>query len=174
MKELLEKVLAFRKKANQNDVETLITHLGDAPSIPVLEEVLAYYKREEKRILTEDLLEWMMEHDQTTFETDEVKVAIKTYVHAKMEDSNRAFDWLNSHEYGDLIKTTVDFPKGEFTEEAQGILEELGLSFSMKNGVHPQTLKKVISDRLAAGEDLPSEDDGIKVTYFDECQVKQK
>lgn len=174
MKELLEKVASLRKPANESHVAHLITYLGDAPSIATIEEVLSYYKREEKRILTEDLLEWMMEKDLTNFETDDVKVVIKTYVNAKLEDTERAFDWLTAHEYGDLIKTTVDFPKGEFTTEAQSALEEMGLSFSMKNGVHPQTLKKVISDRLAAGEDLPDEDNGIKVTYFDECQVKEK
>jgi hypothetical protein len=174
MKTLLEKIRNFNQPMNPNYVQALVDFLGESPSIETLEEVLKYYKREEKRLRTEDLLEWMNSNDQVNFETDDFKVSIRTFVSAKMADINKGFDWLNSHDYGDLIKTTVDFPKGEFTDEAKAALEEMGLSFTRKDGVHPQSLKKVMSDRLNAGEDLPSEDDGIKVGYFDECAVKIK
>ena len=174
MKELLEKIQSFRKPVNQEHVDLLIDKLGDAPSIATLEAVVKYYKNEQRRLLSEDLLEWMMEKDITNFESDEYKVSIKTYINAKMADPIRGFHWLMENQYGDLIKTSVDFPKGEFTAEAQGVLEEMGLSFSRKDGVHPQTLKKVMSDRLEAGESLPDEDNGIKVSYYDECLVKEK
>lgn len=174
MKDLLEKIKSLRKPADYSHVNYLIEKLGEAPSIATIEEVLKYYKREEKRLLSEDLLEWMNEKDITNFESDDFKVSIKTYVSAKLADSEAAFQWLTEKGYEDLIKTSLDFPKGEFNEEAQAVLEEMGLSYTMENGVHPQSLKKVISDRLEAGEDLPDEDQGIKVSYYDECMVKEK
>ena len=174
MKELLNKIRDFRVPADQKHVELLVDYLGETTSIATLEEVLKHYKREEKRILTEDLLEWMNENDQLSYETEDFKVSIKTYVSAKMQDPEKGFKWLIEHGYGDSIKDTLDFPKGEFTEEAEQALSEMGLSYQRKSGVHPQSLKKIISDNLKAGEDLPDEDDGIKVSYFDECQVKEK
>lgn len=174
MKILLEKVQGLRKPVNESHVAYLIKQLGEAPSIATIEAVLKHYKNELKKILSGDLLEWMMEHDQTSFENEALKVTIKTFVSAKMEDPEKGFDWLTENEYGDLIKTTVDFPKGEFTDETKETLKEMGLSFTMKNGIHPQTLKKVISDRLDAGEDLPNEEEGIKIHYYDECHIKDK
>ena len=174
MIELLDTIRAFRKVATESKVEALITQLGATPSIPVLEEALKYYKREEKRLLTEDLLEWMNENDQQSFETEDYKVTIKTYVSSKVMDTESAFSWLIKNQYGDLIKDTLDFPKGELTEEMENTLAVLGASYIKKSGIHPQSLKKIISDRLKAGEDLPDEDMGIKVSYYDECQVKTK
>lgn len=174
MKQLLEQIEGLRKPVNEEHVAYLIKQLGEAPSIATIEAVLDHYKRVEKKILGGDLLEWMMENDMTSLETEDFKVAIQTYVSASIKDTDAAFNWLTANQYGDLIKTSVDFPKGEFTSEAQELLMEMGLSFTRKDGVHPQTLKKVISDRLKAGESLPDEDQGIMVNYYDECKVRSK
>ena len=183
MKALLEKIAKLKKPATDVEVSNLIAHLdtyiekGTNISIPVLEEVLKHYKAELKKILSKELLEWMMENDMDAFETEDYKVAVKTYVNASMADKDnpdKAFEWLTKHQYGDLIKTSVDFPKGEFTDEAQGKLAKMGLSFTRKDGIAPASLKKIISDRLQAGESLPDEEQGIKVSYYDECQVKEK
>ena len=174
MKDLIERVREFQEPADDNRVSSIIDYLGDTISIKTLEEVVKHYKREEKKILSEDLLEWMHENDQTSFETDDVKVSIKTYVSTKVLDPSLAFPWLISHQYGDLIKDTLDFPKGQLTEDVEHTLEEMGLSYVKKSGIHPQTLKKVISDRLHAGEDLPDEETGIKVNYYDECSINEK
>lgn len=174
MKDLLERVREFRREATEGEVAQLIAILGETTSIPVLEEALAHYKREEKAILTGDLLEWMRENDLERFENEDVKVDISTYVSAKVDDADSAFRWLEANQYGDLIKDTLDFPKGEFTPEAEHLLSELGVSYSKKSGIHPQSLKKIMSDRLKAGETLPSEDSGIKINFYDECRVKGK
>ena len=174
MKDLLDRLKGFRKEATQEEVAQLIAILGDTTSIPVLEEVLKHYKAEEKAILTGDLLEWMRENDLEKFENEDVKVYIDTYVSAKVDDPNAAFRWLEDHQYGDLIKDTLDFPKGEFTVEAESLLEELGVSYTKKSGIHPQSLKKIMADRLRAGESLPDEDAGFKLSFYDECKVKEK
>ena len=175
MNNLLEKIRSFQEPANLVHVREITDSLGETPSIKTLEEVLKHYKAEMKRILGKDLLEWMNENEQTTFETEDLKVSIKTYVSAKMLDPDFGFRWLIDNQYGDLIKDNLEFPKGELTPEAEGALEELGLSFIKKSGIHPQSLKKIITDRLNAGEMLPDEEgNGIKVGYFDECVVKEK
>lgn len=139
-----------------------------------IEANLKEKKDELKQILSKDLLDWMQENDQMSFETEDCKVSIKTYVNAKVLDTNSGFRWLEENQYGDLIKDTLEFPKGEFTDDVREALDGLGLSYIKKSGIHPQSLKKIISDRLNAGESLPDEDDGIKVGYYDECVVKSK
>ena len=177
MKELLERALVLGGAVNQDDVAVIIQQLvGNQPDVSVksLEEVTKYFKNEERRLRTEDLLEWMNENDQQAFETEDCKVTIRTSVSSKVMNAELAFAWLIKNQYGDLIKDTLDFPKGELTEEVENSLLSMGLSYVKKSGIHPQTLKKVMSDRLNDGEDLPDEDVGIKVNYFDECVVKSK
>ena len=174
MKDLLDKVRKLRREENQEEVTALINDLGATPSIPVLEAVLKHYKAVEREILTTDLLEWMQENDQTTFETDTEKVSIATYVSAKVKYTDAAFGWLISNQYGDLIKDTLDFPKGEFNDQAKAALESLGVSYTMKSGIHPQSLKKIMSDRLKAGSALPDEEYGFNINYFDEVRIKNK
>jgi hypothetical protein len=174
MKDLLDQIRALRKEATQEEVDQLIAILGDTTSIPVLEIVLSHYKAKEKAILEGDLLEWMRENDLEKFENEDVKVNIATYVSAKVANPDGAFSWLESHEYGDLIKDTLDFPKGEFNADVEYALGQLGASYTKKSGIHPQSLKKIMSDRLKSGEDLPSEDDGIALNFYDLCVVKGK
>ena len=179
MTDLLKRIIDFNAPADPEKVKDLIKFLGETPSLNTLDAVLKIYKLEEKQILSKDLLEWMNENDQVKFETEEVKVTIKTYVQPKIIDTTLAFSWLEENQYGDLIKDNLEFPKGELTPEAENKLNELGLSYVKKSGIHPMSLKKIMGDRLKAGEDLPfSEDDnigdGIKVGYYDECVVKEK
>lgn len=174
MKDLLDKISEFRKKATQGEVDQLIATLGETTSIPVLEEVLKYYKAKEREILSGDLLEWMQENDLTTFETDDYKITISTYVSAKVTEPEVAFKWLGENGYSDLIKDSLDFPKGEFTPEVEQRLAELGVSYTKKSGIHPQSLKKIMSDRLSSGDPMPVEDDGVVVSYYDEAKVKEK
>jgi hypothetical protein len=171
MRDLLDRIRELRRIPSSEEVDQLLTE--DMLSIPLLEALLKARKAEEKEILTGPLLEWMQENDQLSFETEDGhKVSIATYVSAKVEDADEAFKWLEERQYGDLIKDTLEFPKGEFTDELARALEEHGASYSKKSGIHPQSLKKIISDRLKAGEDLPSEDDGFVVNYYDEAKVK--
>jgi len=174
MKDLLTKVRALQRKSTLQEVEALIKDLGELPSIEVLEEVLAHYKESLRETLSKDLLEWMQENDMDMFENEDVRVSIATYVSAKVKDPDLAFAWLNSHQYGDLIKDTLDFQKGELSAEIEKALESLGASYTKKSGIHPQSLKKIMSDRLKTGDDLPYPEDGIDVSYFDECKVKEK
>lgn len=174
MKELLEQVKSMMRPVNPENVQWLIDKLGKAPSIATLKEVLKHYEKELLDIRKGDILEWMQENEIDKFENEELSVSIRTHVSPKMADPDRGFLWLTERGYGDLIKDTLDFSKGELTPEIVQLLDEKGLSYSRKSGVHPQSLKKIVSDRLEAGEDLPEECDGINVGYFDEGVIKLK
>jgi hypothetical protein len=126
MKDLLDQIRALRKEATQEEVDQLIAILGDTTSIPVLEIVLSHYKAKEKAILEGDLLEWMRENDlEKCLTNEDVKVNIATYVSAKVENPDGAFSWLEEHGYSDLIKDTLDFPKGEFNADVEYALGQL-------------------------------------------------
>ena len=177
MKDLLEKIKAFNRVPIESEVDAYIDAFDPDTPIALLEEVVKHFKAARKKILTGDLLEWMQENDQTLFENEDIQVKIVTYVKAGIDKENPdavvlAFKWLDNHEYGDLIKDTLDLAKGEFTEEVRNSLAELGVSYTQKTGIHPQSLKKVMSDRLKAEEDLPTEDDGFEIDYYDMCDVK--
>ena len=172
MKDLLDRIRELRLEPDEDEIQRLLAI--PVLSIPMLEAMLVRRKAEQREILTGSLLEWMQENDQVTFETDEEKVTISTYVSAKVEDADTAFKWLEDEQYGDLIKDTLDFPKGELTPDIEDMLELHGVSYAKKSGIHPQSLKKVMSDRLKDGDTLPTEDEGFLINYFDECKVKAK
>ena len=173
MKDLLERIRRLNRKPTDGEVDVFVAEHGPNLSIELLEEALKRYKEARKKILAGDLLEWMQENDLTELETEDFRVKIETYVSAKVSDEDAAFKWLDDHEYGDLIKDTLDLARGELTEEVRNALAELGVSYTQKSGIHPQTLKKVMSDRLKAEEDLPGEDAGFDVKFHDECSVKE-
>lgn len=174
MTELIKKVQRLQRKPEECEIEALMNDLGETPSIPLLEEVIKRYKKIERDILTGDLLEWMQENDMTTFENEDLKASIQTYVSAKVENADTAFMWLEENQYGDLIKDTLELGKGEFSEEVQAAFDRLGISYSRKSGIHPQSLKKIMSDRLKSGEILPDEDEGFIINYHDEVKIKAK
>ena len=177
MKDLLERIKVLNYQPTEHEVEAFVHNYGPEVSIALLEEAVKHFKAARKKILTGDLLEWMQENDQTLFENEDVQVRIVTYVKAGIDKENPnavvlAFKWLEDNEYGDLIKDTLDLARGEFTDEVADALEGLGVSYTKKSGIHPQTLKKVMSDRLKSEEELPTEDDGFEIDYYDECNVK--
>lgn len=174
MTDTLKSILNLQRPLNQENADWLIDKLGETPSIATLEAVVAAYKKSLKDLLSKDLLEWMHENDQLNFETEDVKVNIKTYVSSKIADNGLAYDWLESEGYGDLIKDTLDFPKGELEKSVIQELEEKGLSFKHTHAIHHSSLKKIMSDRLKDGEILPDELDGFQINYYDECVVKEK
>ena len=77
------------------------------------------------------------------------------------ENKEAAFTWLRDHDLGDIIKRdiTVTFGQGEdnkasvYADLAQG----QGYEPVQKIGVHPQTLKAVVRERLESGQEMPSD-----------------
>ena len=73
----------------------------------------------------------------------------------------QAFTWLRNNGLGDIIKNdiTVTFGKGEDNKAAQYAVLARGQGFEpvQKEGVHSQTLKAVVRERIESGLDMPSD-----------------
>ena len=73
----------------------------------------------------------------------------------------QAFTWLRNNGLGDIIKNdiTVTFGKGEDNKAAQYAVLARGQGFEpvQKEGVHSQTLKAVVRERIESGLDVPSD-----------------
>ena len=94
---------------------------------------------------------------------DGESVEIKKIYGASITPDNQeqAFTWLRNNGLGDIIKNdvTVTFGRGEDNKAQQYAVLARGQGFEpvQKIGVHPQTLKAVVRERLEAGQEMPSD-----------------
>ena len=77
------------------------------------------------------------------------------------EHQEAAFTWLRNNDLGDIIKNdiTVTFGRGEDNKAAEyaSLAQGQGYEPVQKIGVHPQTLKAVVRERLESGQEMPSD-----------------
>ena len=77
------------------------------------------------------------------------------------EKQEEAFTWLRNNGRGDIIKNdiTVTFGRGEDNKAAQYAVLARGQGFEpvQKIGVHAQTLKALVRERMESGLDVPSD-----------------
>jgi len=102
---------------------------------------------------------------------DGSKISIKIEYHASIPKAKmmEALDYLRDHEFGDLIKTSVEaeFGKGE-DAAAQALWKRLSAEFKgrpivFSAGVHPRTLKALVKEQFESGQPLPEELFGIYI-----------
>jgi hypothetical protein len=79
-----------------------------------------------------------------------------------VDKQQEAFTWLRDHDLGDIIKNdiTVTFGRGEDNKASEyaSLAQGQGFEPVQKIGVHPQTLKAVVRERLESGqEEMPSD-----------------
>jgi hypothetical protein len=79
-----------------------------------------------------------------------------------VDRQQEAFTWLRDHDLGDIIKNdiTVTFGRGEDNKASEyaSLAQGQGFEPVQKIGVHPQTLKAVVRERLESGqEEMPSD-----------------
>ena len=77
------------------------------------------------------------------------------------EHQEAAFTWLRDNDLGDIIKNdiTVTFGRGEDNKASvyADLAKGQGYEPVQKIGVHAQTLKAVVRERLEAGREMPSD-----------------
>ena len=78
-----------------------------------------------------------------------------------LEKQEEAFTWLRDNALGDIIKRdiTVTFGMGEDNKASEyaNLAQGKGYEPVQKIGVHPQTLKAVVRERLKSGHEMPSD-----------------
>jgi len=95
--------------------------------------------------------------------TDGSEVTVKPFYSAKISDDKReeCFTWLQDHGHEALIKEEVvlTFNRGEHeqAEEFKAQLEQQGMEFSGKMGVHSQTLTAFVKEQVESGAEFPLE-----------------
>jgi len=114
--------------------------------------------KEKERLLREETLPGMMQELGVTkmalTDGNEITVAQEVYASVPADRKELAWSWLETNNFGGLIKTEVQvaFGKGEL-EDARKLLDDLA-TIGITNGtisrdVHPQTLKAFLKEQLA-------------------------
>lgn len=126
------------------------------------EEDLATLKEQYKQVSQTDLPEALAETGLSEIKlTDGSKISVQQFYNASIPKDNidEAFTWLRNNGHADLIKNTVacNFGRGEDAEARalKDTLNNIGLSFTEKVGVHPQTLKAFVREQVESGQNLP-------------------
>jgi hypothetical protein len=121
--------------------------------------------KEQARILSQVEIPIMMQemHITKLKLKDGESVEVKPFYSASIspENQEKAFEWLRNNGLGDVIKNdiTVTFGRGEDNKAAQYAVLARGQGFEpvQKVGVHAQTLKAVVRERIESGQDMPSD-----------------
>ena len=121
--------------------------------------------KEKQKTLSQFEIPTMMEemHITKLKLKDGESVEIKKIYGASIPQENQeaAFTWLRDHDLGDIIKNdiTVTFGRGEDNKASEYATLAQGQGFEpvQKIGVHPQTLKAVVRERLESGQEMPSD-----------------
>lgn len=121
--------------------------------------------KEKARILSQVEIPLMMHemHITKLKLKDGESVEVKPFYSASivLEVQEQAFEWLRNNGLGDIIKNdiTVTFGRGEDNKAANYAVLARGQGFEpvQKIGVHAQTLKAVVRERLEAGQEMPSD-----------------
>lgn len=133
-------------------------------NVEALETQLQAAKADLVRIEQEDLPDLMLEIGLSSFKMDNgasVEVVNEVQCGISEDRRNAAHSWLVQHNFGGLIKTevVVAFGRGEL-EAAKACAETAG--GSVKESVHPATLKSFIKEQMAAGAAVPFDLFGVR------------
>ena len=94
---------------------------------------------------------------------DGASIEVSNFYSAKIipEKQEAAFNWLRSNGLGDIIKNdvTVTFGRGEDNKAMAYATLAKGQGYEpvQKIGVHSQTLKAVVRERIESGQDMPAD-----------------
>jgi hypothetical protein len=121
--------------------------------------------KEQARIISElEIPSMMKEMNITKLKlSDGESVEVGKFYSASIpaEKQDEAFTWLRNNGLGDIIKNdiTVTFGRGEDNKAAQYAVLARGQGFEpvQKIGVHAQTLKALVRERMESGLDVPSD-----------------
>ena len=128
------------------------------------EEELKELKRKVELVSGEVIPTMMQEMNISTLKlADGTSVEVKPVYGASIPTKSKeeAFKWLRDNGLGDLIKNeiTVAFGRDEDNKAQQYAVLARGQGYEpvQKIGVHPQTLKAVVRERLESGQEMPSD-----------------
>ena len=130
--------------------------------IESLEKTLKARKEALRKQSEEELPSMMAEIGVNSLELDDgSRVTVNDLYGGHISAANReaAYQWLRDNDFDDIIKNTLSivFGRGEDqkADHFMKILEGHGLLPEQNTGVHSQTLKAWIKERMEAGDEFP-------------------
>jgi hypothetical protein len=129
-----------------------------------LERLVEEKKKKIREILTRDLPQAMADVGLDSFSLDSgSSVSLKNEVYASIPEKSRreCLDWLRDNGFGDIIKNEfkINLGRGE-DDKASSLsryLSEVGVAYSEKEGVHPQTLQAFVREQDSRGLNVPDD-----------------
>jgi hypothetical protein len=163
-----------------SQLSTLVRQMHDAElELAKAESELAIRKDALREVAEKQIPELMAQVGIKTFETsDGFVVSIKkTYTAAPtVAQRDEAYDWLEQHGHGGLVKRTVEVGFGvKQGAEAAALMDKLRKDFEDVRGerkVESATLRAWVRQRIESGDAFPRELFNARV--FDRADVKQK
>lgn len=114
--------------------------------------------------------EMMMAMGLSEFTTAEgLKITLSKYYSAKIpaEKQAEAFAWLEENGFGGLIKSNYEVPFSrddhERSKRFAETLDAAGVDYSLKEAVHPQTLKAWVKEQVESDKPVPTDLFGVYI-----------
>lgn len=178
--ELAQKVKIYESdfdmddEENYREIENIARSFGPVVPIAKMEALVSFYKAKCKNITDKLIPDIMEEADLTELKlSDGTRVKIETSWNTTTKDCDSGLlaMWLEENGYGDLIKTSLEFGKGQLPENVVAELRERGMEFSRKSDVHASSLKAALKKHMEAGGELPPTE-AVKVSIYNRAVVK--
>ncbi len=136
----------------------------DLFSVSFLEALLSEANKQ-KQIANGEIVKYLMDRGQQAMTLQNgTKIALKSEVsiqypgetdEEKDQSKQKLYVWIGENGEGEHIKDVVKFAAGSADEVLFDVLKEGGYSFTHDRVIHPQTLAKIMRDRVENGEPLP-------------------
>lgn len=125
-------------------------------------EALALVKGEADKLRNTTIPNLMQRLKMESFRLEDgSEIGIKKDIKCSLSEERKpeGLKWIREHGHGGIIKTEVvlSFGKGEEVKakEAEKLLREKGFTPDVGEGVHAQTLKSFVKERMEAGDSIP-------------------
>ena len=149
--------------ANPNELANKVQELKELEDEIANAEASVKKLKEKAKVLSSfEIPEMMKDMNITKLKLkDGEQIEVSNFYSASIVDQDAAFNWLRNNGHGDIIKNdvTVTFGMGEDNKAAEYAVLAKGQGYEpvQKIGVHPQTLKAMVRERLEANQDVPSD-----------------
>jgi hypothetical protein len=136
-------------------------HLALEGLIKELEHTLSLRKKRYRDVSEGLLPELLSELGVSSFTlSNGLKVTDRQFIDAKITDPT-AYDWLESHGEGEIVKTAMNFTvrrtEKERLKPLLDLASQMDVDIVLKESVHHMTLKSFVGESLRRGTQIPLE-----------------
>jgi hypothetical protein len=142
---------------SDDKIKKILNILGNAPPLKLLYDLLMLYMQKRKDAENELIDKLIQQDTQSLTLSDGTKIDLDISYYVSIKDTDAYFEWLRSEGYGDCIKSLIELDSAN-SEIACKTLQKMGITSFKKDTIHWMTNRKIITDKLHNGEELPGED----------------